>query len=511
MIIIALVPCVMTIPDPTTTQNSTNIQWGPCANSVLSSAGGECGFLSVPLDYTRPNHLKIQLAISRIRHTVPDSEYQGIILVNPGGPGGSGLIFATRGKRVPNNVGEAYDWIGFDPRGVGSSKPALSCMPDYFRGPRPDYEPSNDGFEKIWLMRSQNYAIACALNNSELLPYMTTIDVAKDIESIRIALFRDQINYLGYSYGTYIGQVYATLFPQHVRRMILDSNVDPRAVWFQANLNQDLAFERNIKIWFSWLAKYDNVFHLGQTALQIKQQWNRVIKQLKKSPYNNTVGSDEWLDIFLNAGYFQRLWISLGTTFAQWVNQNDGSSLISWYEAAENPGNDNGFAVYLAVQCTDTQWPQSWNFVRTANWRTFAEAPTFTWLNAWYNGPCQFWTQKAKTPVNVDGSQVSPILLIDETLDAPTPFEGSLEVRRRFPRATLLAVPNGTNHGASLRGNNCVDNIVAQYLLSGTLPPRKLGDGPDLECAPLPEPVPTGLVALTKTQIREELRKHRRY
>ncbi|CAF4995749.1 unnamed protein product [Rotaria sp. Silwood1] len=433
------------------------------------------------------------------------------MLVNPGGPGGSGLGLATLGKSVPNNVGEAYDWIGFDPRGVGLSRPALSCLPYYFSGPRPNYVPLDDTLENIWLMRSKDYAMACATNNSKLLQYMTTIDIAKDMESIRVALSQDQISYYGLSYGTYLGQVYATLFPDRVRRMVLDSNIDARMVWFQANLNQDLAFERNIKIWFRWLAKYNNVLHLGQTESQVEKQWNSTLKQLENNPFNNTVGPDEWLDIFLIAAYYQQTWIDLGTTFADWVNKNDGDSLMGWYEAVDNTGNDNPFAAYLAVLCTDAQWPQSWEYVRTENWRTFAKAPTFTWQNAWYNGPCQYWPQEGKIPVDVDGSKVSAILLIDETLDAPTPFEGSLEVRRRFPRAILLAEPNGTSHASSLSGNNCVDNTIAQYLLSGTLPARKSGDGPDLECAPLPEPVPSGVHKPTKAQIRNLLRKVKRY
>ncbi|CAF4971681.1 unnamed protein product, partial [Rotaria sp. Silwood1] len=259
------------------------------------------------------------------------------MLVNPGGPGGSGLGLATLGKSVPNNVGDAYDWIGFDPRGVGLSRPALSCLPYYFSGPRLNYVPLNDTLENIWLMRSKDYAMACATNNLKLLQYMTTIDIAKDMESIRVALSQDQISYYGFSYGTYLGQVYATLFPDRVRRMVLDSNVDARMVWFQANLNQDLAFEPNIKIWFRWLAKYNNVFHLGQTESQVEKQWNSTLKQLENNPFSNIIGPDEWLDIFLLAAYFQQTWIDLGTTFADWVNKNDGDSLMGWYEAVENP------------------------------------------------------------------------------------------------------------------------------------------------------------------------------
>ena len=99
---------------------------------------------------------------------------------------------------------------------------------------------------------------------------MTTIDAARDMDSIRAALGQKQINYYGFSYGTYLGQVYSTLFPSHVRRLVMDSNVDPRDVWYKANLNQDVAFNRNIKIWFAWLAKYHNVYHLGSTEKAVR-------------------------------------------------------------------------------------------------------------------------------------------------------------------------------------------------------------------------------------------------
>jgi len=114
-----------------------SITWGTCDDETLVEFGAECGFLSVPLDYSRPAGPKVKLALSRMRHTVPDDQYQGIMLANPGGPGASGLIFAILGLFVPNGVGEAYDWIGFDPRGVGASLPSLHCNPTYSAGPRP--------------------------------------------------------------------------------------------------------------------------------------------------------------------------------------------------------------------------------------------------------------------------------------------------------------------------------------------------------------------------------------
>jgi pimeloyl-ACP methyl ester carboxylesterase len=179
---------------------------------------------------------------------------------------------------------------------------------------------------------------------------MTTVDSAKDMDSIRKALGQKKITYYGFSYGTYLGQVYSTLFPSHVRRLIMDSNVDPRRVWYAANLDQDIAFNRNAKIWFAWIAKYDGVYHLGATERAVEHVFYATERELGKNPAGGQVGPDEWADIFLYAGYFQQFWLTLGQAFSDWVNNHDtaaANQLISLYQALDGVGDDNGFAVYL--------------------------------------------------------------------------------------------------------------------------------------------------------------------
>jgi pimeloyl-ACP methyl ester carboxylesterase len=473
------------------------VSWTPCASPVLKKAGAECGFVQAPMDYGNPSGEKVSLAVSRVKHTSTQS--QGVMLVNPGGPGGSGLGLSVLGGMVPNKAGANYDWIGFDPRGVGSSKPALSCDGNYFSYNRPDYVPRTPELEKTWLDRSQGYAKACA-KNGPLLEHMKTTDAAKDMESIRKALGEQQINYYGFSYGTYLGQVYSTLFPNRVRRMVLDSNVDPRKVWYQANLDQDVAFDRNIKIFFGWVAKYDSVYHLGKTEAAVEKLFYDQQSKLAQKPAGGVIGPDEWTDVFLQAGYYRDTWKPLGAALAGWVQKGDWQTLKARYDNSNPPGNDNGFAVYSAVQCSDVQWPTDWKQWQRDNRSTYAKAPFNTWGNAWFNAPCVYWPAKAGTPVNVDGSKVKSALLIDETLDAATPFAGSLEVRKRFPTSSLIAEPGGATHADSLSGDTCVDNKIADYLASGKLPPRKIGNGPDVECAPLPDPVPDG-AAQSKTDL----------
>jgi len=144
------------------------------------------------------------------------------------------------------------------------------------------------------------------------------------------------------------------------------------------------------------------------------------------------------------------------------------------------------------VQCTDTAWPTRWATWSRNSWTTFTRAPFSTWSNTWFNAPCLYWPAPAHRPATIDGRAAAGVLLIGETLDAATPFAGSLEVRRRYPHSSLIALPGGTSHANSLSGNTCLDNQIAAYLAKGTLPRRKPGNGPDATCAPLPLPVPGG-------------------
>ena len=184
--------------------------------------------------------------------------------------------------------------------------------------------------------------------------------------------------------------------------------------------------------------------------------------------------------------------------FSEWINNPGPSSaadLVNAFESTDGVGDDNGYAGYLAVQCTDTAWPNSWSKIVRDNWFVNAVAPFETWGNAWFNGPCTNWPGRPDRPVQINGSRVNSALLIDETLDAATPFPGSLEVRKLFPRASLIAEPGGTSHADSLFGDTCVDGSIADYLTTGALPARQRFAPWDKTCAPLPQPDPTQQVS----------------
>lgn len=476
------------------------VQWGVCTDPNLVAAGAQCGKVVVPMDYSDPDGKKIKLAVSRIKHKSSDADYQGPMLVNPGGPGGSGLSLSVLGQYVPKNAGDDYDWIGFDPRGVGSSEPAVSCDKDYAGYNRPDYVPTTAKIEQAWLKKTKQYAEDCGEKNGDFLEHVKTIDTVRDMDVIRRALGEKKTNYYGFSYGTTLGQTYATVYPTHLRRAVFDGIVNPKDVWYQANLNQDVAFNHVIQRYFEWIARYDDVYHLGDTEQKVEDLFYAQKRRLDKTPAGGKIGSSEWTDLFLPAGYGTYHWDDIATGFSDWVHKGDWRQLKTLYDDAAGVGDDNGYAIYDAVQCTDTQWPTDWQQWKDDNWRIHKTAPFETWANAWYNAPCLNWPAGAGKPVEVDGSKAPPILLISEEEDAATPYAGALEVRKRFPKSSLISLPGGTTHAGSLNGNACEDNQIADYLKDGTLPERQSGNTSDTQCAPLPQPVPAAAQSSAKTQ-----------
>ncbi|MBA8793840.1 pimeloyl-ACP methyl ester carboxylesterase [Friedmanniella endophytica] len=475
----------------TVTLGRSTVAWKACSDPLLDSYGLQCATIKVPLDYAKPSGTKISVAVSRLRHT--SAHYQGPMLINTGGPGGSGLLGPVYLAGSMNAMAD-YDLIGFDPRGVGASRPLVSCDPKYAGFNRPDYRPWTSKEYDAWMKKTRAYTTACGKKNGKILVHMSTRANAKDMDSIRKALGAPTINYWGWSYGTYLGQVYASLFPKQLRRAVFDSTVDPRRVWYGANLDQDVAFDKNMNTWFGWLARYDRVYHLGTTQTAVRNRFYAIQEKLYAKPVNTArgrIGGSEWIDTFLDAGYYQSSWTSLGTLFNAYAKHNAAAKLAAAYQDASGYGDDNGYAVYLGVQCTDTSWPTSWSRWSKDSWNTWAKAPFETWGNTWYNEPCRHWPGFFQKPVPVVDKGVSSILMIDETLDAATPYSGSLEVRKRFRNARLVAEPGGTSHAMSPGWNSCVDARIQAYLATGAMPRRVSNHGADAVCTATAQPDPT--------------------
>jgi len=315
------------------------------------------------------------------------------------------------------------------------------------------------------------------------------------MDAIRAALGQQQISYLGYSWGTYLGQVYATLFPHRVRKMVLDSTVDPQGVWYADNISQDYAFQVRIRAFFAWVAAHDAVYHLGTTQAQVEQAWYRARASLKAHPIAGPsgpmIGADEFDDTFQQAGYYNFTWPDLAAVLAYYLRDHATGPMISAYKTLDAP-NENLFAVYNAVQCSDVNWPRNWAKWDADTRRVYRTAPFIAWDNAWFNAACAFWPVRGPAhPLRIRGAGLPGILMIQATLDAATPYPGAQVARRALPTARMVVVVGDGTHGQSLMEppNACVDGYLNRYLATGALPQRPGLVNAVCPALPLPSPL----------------------
>ncbi|MBB4984523.1 MULTISPECIES: alpha/beta hydrolase [Streptomyces] len=474
------------------------LAWSDCTTKAYPTL--QCATLKVPLNHDDPAGRKITLALTRVPHTA--KAFQGPLLVNPGGPGGSGRGMAGYvAASLPPKVAAEYDVIGFDPRGVGKSEPALDCEPGHFAPVRPDSVPTGAAAERAAVSRAQSFAEACGKKYADVLPYIDTVSTARDLDAIRQALGAPKINYLGYSYGTYLGAVYARLYPDRVRRMALDSVVNPHGVWYEDNIAQDYAFDNRHKDFMAWVAKQNAVYELGTDPAAVEAAWYRMRDALRTTPAGGKVGPAELEDTFLPGGYYNGYWPRLASAFAAYVNDADPVPLKEAYEryGEADAAADNGYSVYTSVQCRDAAWPRDWNVWRKDNWDVHAKAPFSTWNNAWYNAPCAFWPVDSLTPPDLTNDQVPPVLVFQATDDAATPYEGGVALHRLMRGSSLVVEEGGGNHGITLGGNDCLDEHLAAYLATGKVPRGEGDTEVDAVCAALPEPEPEPVTAAAPT------------
>lgn len=471
------------------------IDWKDCPADWGIAKPIQCGWVTVPLDYAKPYGKQIKLAVDRIGSTGTKDERQGALVYNPGGPGGSGMRFPTRvTSKNPlwTKTSKAYDFVGFDPRGVGHSAP-ISCIDpqEFVKAPKADPVPDSEADKLGQRKLAKEYADGCAERSGDMLPQMTTPNTARDLDVIRAALGEKKLNYLGVSYGTYLGAVYGTLFPGHVRRMVVDSVVDPSRdnIWYEANLGQDVAFQGRWNDWTSWVAKNDASFHLGDTQAKVEAQWLKLRAVAKKNPIGGVVGPAELIAFFQSAPYYDSSWVPVAQVWSKYV-AGDTQALVDaaapdMSDTAGNAASENGNAVYTAVECADAKWPTSWKKWDRDNTRLNKDYPFMTWANAWMNLPCATWPTKQQTPVNVKtGKGLPAVLIVQSTRDAATPYKGAVELHQRFKGSRLITEKDAGSHGVTGLTNPCINDRVDTYLLTGKT------DSKDVTCAPHATPKP---------------------
>jgi pimeloyl-ACP methyl ester carboxylesterase len=273
---------------------------------------------------------------------------------------------------------------------------------------------------------------------------------------------------------------------------VLDSTVDPTGVWYADNIDQDYAFEARMLAFFAWVAKYDSTYHLGSTGAQVQTAWYKMRGDLKAHPINGSsgplIGPDEYDDTFLLGGYNNTLWPGLAQALSEYLRTGSTGAMVAQYQG-NGVQNENEFAVYNAVQCSDVNWPRNWSKWNTDTEKVYKTAPFEAWDNAWYNAACAFWPVTGPSqPMQIKGAGLPGILMLQGTLDAATPYAGAQNAHKLLPSARMVVVENGGNHGQSLESpsNSCVQGYLNRYLATGALPE---GSGlVNATCAAVPDP-----------------------
>jgi pimeloyl-ACP methyl ester carboxylesterase len=443
----------------------------------------ECAFLSVPLDYRNPEGTTARLALLRRRATRPEQRI-GSLVVNPGGPGGSGIGLAAylADRLAPTVLGQRFDLVGFDPRGVGTSQPAVHCFGTGENdAERLAVEVDNSPAGVVRQQeRTRRYADACRQRSgSMLLANVGTRDVARDLDVLRSALGDRYLTYYGYSYGTQIAYTYAERFPRNVRAMVLDGPVDPAMSRDEWAIARAAAFQNAFNTFAAWCAGRD--CPLGTDPGQATTRYRNIVLALIGRPVGVSDGRKlsytDSVTATIAALYEPQKWEPLRRGLLQLASGQPPDSLMQLADGFLGrafDGYDNNRDVLTAVGCVDDDAARASDpaTLRTLSARKLAAAP----FEDPGTGPDPAESACAMWPVPPTGHPHQPqvvgaptMLVIAVTGDPATPFQGGLDLARDL-RARLITV-EGTQHTAGLRGVACVDRPIHAYLTELALPP----------------------------------------
>ncbi|MFJ9950968.1 alpha/beta hydrolase [Kitasatospora sp. NPDC091207] len=454
------------------------LAWQPCAEAPAL----ECATMAVPRDWHHPNNgPDLSVAVSRHRATDP-AQRRGTLVMAAGGPGGTGLLRPDGFVRSAPAVGAAYDVVGFDQRGVGHSTRAVCQTPEefqaFFAG---DFRDDSPADRARVIDNSRRLAAGCAQRSGDLLPYLTTEQTARDVDLFRALLGERRISYYGPSYATMIGAYYATLFPQRVERMVLDSNVGFAGSWEQFQLGQPMSFQRRFEEDFlPWLAARDGTYHYGGTVAEVKAHWERRRAALHDSPLVDgtlTVGPNQLDNGTVQAVYrasegFPALATAL-TALDDWPGANPGARAAARLVFGQYLSPEF-LAEYFAVTCNDTPWTRdldTWaerGAEFTARW-PLAGARTLA-----FAGVCAAWPAPTAPPVRVTGAGLPTTLMLNSVHDPATYYEAARSAHRALRGSRLVTVTGNGDHGQYPGPNTCVREVVDSYLLAGRAPAHDL-------------------------------------
>jgi pimeloyl-ACP methyl ester carboxylesterase len=448
------------------------LSWSDCGG------GYQCTHVTVPLDYADPAAQTIKLSVVRKQATDPAHRI-GSLLVNPGGPGGSGIDYARSPRVVSKAVGAQFDLVGFDPRGVGQSTP-VRCLSDSqmdtFLGIPPD--PNTPADQAKVIDQAQYLAGQCAAKSPATLPFVGTVNAARDMDVLRGVLGDSKLNFLGKSYGTYLGAVYAEEFPKRVGRLVLDGAVDPSLTAEQLNLTQAVAFDAALRQFAQNCARLAGC-PLGadvNSGLAKLKSW---VDGLNASPVSGD-GTRKLTAALAMTGisaamYDQSWWPDLRTALTS-AFKGDGATLLTMADVYNNrvsghyQGNET--EANFAVNCVDHPNEATSLQQVEADVPVYEKAaPFFGEMVAWSSLPCAYWPAKPDTtPHKITASGAAAILVVGTTRDPATPYAWAQGLAAQLTSGRLLTM-DGDGHTAYLRGSTCIDGAVDTYLTNGSLPP----------------------------------------
>lgn len=469
----AVLACLLSlsfwVAGPAAAQDKAGPAWNDCPFNVGSS-GARCTTVTVPLDYRRPSGRQIGIHVSRTRAKDP-ARRLGVLVTSTGGPTAHLADAANLTSRLPADVLARYDVVSFDQRGFGRSAP-VSCRL------RPDQQytiPWSLSSQKLLIDRARQIARQCAEYGGDLLPFLGTANVARDVDRIRSAVGAQRISLLGISYGSYLATTYDSMFPQRVDRMLLDSTVDATVGWrgvWRNGLTDGL--EGRLPDFLSYAAAAPEQYRLGATAGEVRTTLLSLISRADRAPLVTPAGTITGTQVRIavyGAMYKDAAFPLLARLLAA-VRDGDrataaarSTELQVWYD------DDQTASGQLAVFCADGGFPRSPVVYAREAAADAARYPLTDGASAaiW---PCAFWPgDPTDPPVTVAEHGRDNVLLINAVRDPATTYAGARNLRRAFgDRARLVSVDQG-GHGVYLAaGNACADRIGTDFLLTGARP-----------------------------------------
>ena len=453
-------PALAQETDPLATFYTQSLLWEKCGRAT-------CTRVTVPLDYTKPKGDTITLAVRRIGS--PDLPP---LVMNPGGPGSEGTQFAQNiaGSLDPA-VTAAFTPVGFDPRGTGDSAP-VRCFTgrSLNKWLRTDSTPDTIAEQVRYMSAAAKISRACQRFSPAIAPHIGTENTVRDMDIIRGVLGSEKLNWLGFSYGTSLGTRYAELFPSKVGRMVLDGAVDPSLNAMELSQGQSTGFQKAIR---RFDRKYPGSIPFINTLLASLDS-----VPMKTDGLQKLAQSEASTAIFLSM-YNTSFWPPLHDALTA-AKKGDGTSLqeLSYYandQTDPTTFSSNSISAFISINCWDLpQTPARKGLARKADrFAKKASVPELAMAMSWGNAPCSTWFGHSLiTPAPANTRTTAPILIVGTTFDPATPISWARSLNQQLPTSSLLTYV-GDGHTAYLGGNECVDRVVDQFLLTGVPPSTK--------------------------------------